>query len=283
MDHAGPSAALPLRPLTVGELLDAAVGVLRDNARTLLPAGLLLAAAEQLALAPVRAWAQAPPPTYVPQWEDLDRFWVLLTVGAATEAVAILLLGGAAARAASAALLGTRLPARRVLDPRATRLGPVVLVALLVGALTLVTAFTGLLWIPVYGLTGLIIPVLVVDRLRVGRAIGRGLSIATRHGARGLWVRLLGATGWLAMRIALALSGVYTVDLLGLTHPGWAAPLGFVVWTLANTLAYPTLACLDAVVYLETRMRTEGLDIRLARARAHGTVTETALAQGTPA
>ena len=280
MDHAGPSAALPQRPLTIGELLDAAVGVLRDNARALLPLGLLLAATEQLVLMPVRRWAHAHPPTYVPQWEDLDRFWVLLVVGAATEAIAILLLGGFASRAASAALLGTRLPARQVLDPRAARLGPVVLIAVLAGALPLAAAVTGLVWIPVYGLTGLIIPVLVVDRLPAGRAIGRGVSIAARHGARGLGVRLLGAAGWLAMRIALALSGVYTMDLLGLTHPGWAAPLGFVVWTLANTIAYPTLACLDAVVYLEARMRTEGLDIRLARARALGPVTPDSLAQG---
>ncbi|GAB7040239.1 MULTISPECIES: hypothetical protein [Catenuloplanes] len=280
MDHAGPSAALPQRPLTVGELLDAAVGVLRDNARALLPAGLLLAATEQVALAPVRAWANARPPTYVPQWEDLDRFWVLLVVGAATEAVVIMLLGGFAARAASAALLGTRLPARRVLTPRGARLGPIVLVAALTGLLTLFAGSTVALWPIVYGLTGLIIPVLVVDRLPAGRAALRGLSIATRHGARGLWVRLLGAAGWLAMRIALAVSGVYTMDLLGLTDPAWAAPLGFVVWTLANTIAYPTLACLDAVVYLEARMRTEGLDIRLARARTHGPVTPAALAQG---
>ncbi|WP_033339692.1 hypothetical protein [Catenuloplanes japonicus] len=280
MDHAGPSAALPLRPLTVGELLDAAVGVLRDNARALLPVAAVLAATEQALLYPVRAWAHANPPTYIPLWEDLDRFYLLLVVGAATEAIVILLLGGVASRAAAAALLGTRLPVRQLLDVRAARLGPVLLIALLVGALTLGAAITGLVWLPVYGLTGLIIPVLVIDRVSVTRAVARGVSIAARHSARALGIRLLGAAGWLAMRIALALSGVYTMDLLGLTHPGWAAPLGFAVWTLANTIAYPTLACLDAVVYLEMRMRTEGLDIRLARARAHGPVTTESLAQG---
>jgi hypothetical protein len=280
LDDAGPSAALPLRPLTVGELLDAAVGVLRDNARALLPVAAVLAAAEQAVLYPVRRWAHAHPPTFIPQWEDLDRFYLLLVVGAATEAIVILLLGGFASRAAAAALLGGRLPARQLLDVRAARLGPVVLIALLAGALTLGAAVTGLVWLPVYGLSGLIIPVLVIDRLPVTRAVGRGVSIAARHSARALGIRLLGAAGWLAMRIALALSGVYTMDLLGLTHPGWAAPLGFVVWTLANTIAYPTLACLDAVVYLETRMRTEGLDIRLARARAHGPVSTASLAQG---
>lgn len=35
-----------------------------------------------------------------------------------------------------------------------------------------------------------------------------------------------------------------------------------------NTVAYPALACLDAVIHLDNRMRTEGLDIRLARSPA---------------
>jgi hypothetical protein len=37
-----------------------------------------------------------------------------------------------------------------------------------------------------------------------------------------------------------------------------------------NTVSYATLACLDAVLHLETRMRTEGLDIVAVRARQHG-------------
>ena len=35
-----------------------------------------------------------------------------------------------------------------------------------------------------------------------------------------------------------------------------------------NSVAYPALACLDAVTHLDTRMRTEGLDIQLARTPA---------------
>jgi hypothetical protein len=42
-------------------------------------------------------------------------------------------------------------------------------------------------------------------------------------------------------------------------------------YLLANALAYPMLACLDAVLHLEARMRTEGLDIALRRSLHLGT------------
>ncbi|MFJ6955436.1 hypothetical protein ACISRB_28870, partial [Micromonospora aurantiaca] len=62
MPDAGPTAVLPRRPLTVGELLDAAVLLLRDQARVLVPLALLLALAEQAVLHPLRMLAGTEPP-----------------------------------------------------------------------------------------------------------------------------------------------------------------------------------------------------------------------------
>ena len=42
------------------------------------------------------------------------------------------------------------------------------------------------------------------------------------------------------------------------------------MWILANTVVYAALACLDAVLYLETRMRVEGLDVAVGRSRRLG-------------
>ena len=53
---------MPLRPLTLGELLDAAVVLLRERARTLLAVGLILSAAEQALLFPLRRPLAADPP-----------------------------------------------------------------------------------------------------------------------------------------------------------------------------------------------------------------------------
>ncbi|MEE3919770.1 hypothetical protein V2I01_20245 [Micromonospora sp. BRA006-A] len=66
MPDAGPTAVLPRRPLTVGELLDAAVLLLRDQARVLVPLALLLALAEQAVLHPLRMLAGAEPPYWWP-------------------------------------------------------------------------------------------------------------------------------------------------------------------------------------------------------------------------
>ena len=47
----------------------------------------------------------------------------------------------------------------------------------------------------------------------------------------------------------------------------WLVP---VAWGVVNTVAYAALACLDAALLVETRIRTEGLDIEIERERARG-------------
>src|SRR3954452_8453808 len=100
-------ATLPLRPLTVGELLDAGISVLRRDALRLLGLAAALAVAEQLLLLPVRSSVRLTPPQYIPDWwAGLGGFWIVLALGLGTEAVALTLLGAVAARSAVPALLG---------------------------------------------------------------------------------------------------------------------------------------------------------------------------------
>lgn len=269
---------LPLRPLTVGELLDAAVMLLRAHSRALLPVAAVLAAVEQVLLIPLRRAAEAEPPAYLPDADLLGVFWVLLAAGAATEATVIALLGGLTARAGSAAVLGHRLPVRRLLDPRGGRFGTVALVAGVVGGAMFVAALAGPAWFIGYALLGLAVPAVVLDRLGPGRALVRGAALASRAGLRAGAVRVLGYLAWLAIRVALGLGAVAALDALSLDRPEWTGLMSALAWLLINTIAYPTLACLDAVLHLETRMRTEGLDILLSRARHHGPLTPALLA-----
>jgi hypothetical protein len=51
------------------------------------------------------------------------------------------------------------------------------------------------------------------------------------------------------------------------------------VFFIVNALAYPMLACLDPVLHLEARMRTEGVDIALRRALDQGIDPTRALAR----
>lgn len=266
MDHAGQPAVLPLRPLTVGELLDAAVALLRSHAGVLMPVAAVLALAEQLALAPLRSAADF---EYLPKG-SFGAFWLLLCVGAGTEMAIIALLGGLTSRAAGADVLGGRATARQLLRPAGGRFGTVALIALLAGGFVLaISLIGGPAWIIGYGLLGLAVPALVIDRIGPGRALLRGMALACRTGLRAIRVRFVGYLAWLAIRIALGLGAGAALDTIGLDR--WAVPVHAAVWLTVNSIAYPTLACLDAVLHLETRMRTEGLDILLSRARHNGT------------
>jgi hypothetical protein len=100
-----------------------------------------------------------------------------------------------------------------------------------------------------------------------------------RGGLRAGGVRLAGYLGWWAVRLALGIGSIAVLELtVDPAEPQTMFLLAAVAWAAVNTLAYPALACLDAVLHLETRMRTEGLDIALGRARVAGRPSTAALA-----
>ncbi|MFI9643886.1 hypothetical protein ACIG87_28215 [Micromonospora sp. NPDC051925] len=269
MPDVGPTAVLPRRPLTVGELLDSAVLLLRAQGRVLVPLAVLLAAGEQLLLLPLRRLADAVPPVW---WSDSGAFplwWLLLAVGAASEAVIVLLLGNPAARAAGAALLGRRVGVGELLRPAGARWGVTLLLAPVVGLLMLIAALLGPAWLVGYGLLGSVAAAVVLDRRPGASAVVRAARIAMR--GRVAAVRVLGYLGWWVLRVGLALGlffGVDSLHLIDLTDPTVRVAATMLAWAAVNSVAYPALACLDAVVHLDTRMRTEGLDIQLARTPA---------------
>ncbi|WBB83804.1 hypothetical protein O7542_20925 [Micromonospora sp. WMMC264] len=269
MPDAGPTAVLPRRPLTVGELLDAAVLLLRDHARVLVPLALVLALAEQAVLHPLRLLVEADPPQWWPAdlGDALPWYWLLLATGAGTEAAIIALLGGPAARGAGAALLGRRPGPAELL--RGSRPGAALLAAVAIGPVVALAALTGPGWFLAYGLLGLVVPVLVLDGVPGHRAPWRAIRLAGRVSARAAAVRLLGYLGWWLIRLGIGLGVYHGLGMLGLFDvSAWALPVTVAAFAAVNALAYPALACLDAVLHLETRIRTEGLDIRLSRAPA---------------
>jgi hypothetical protein len=265
----GQPSILPLRPLTTGELLDAAVSLLRAYGRVLLPVGAGLAVGEQILLAPLRDLASVEPPYWGPDFKSLGAYWLLFATGCATEVWIIAVLGGLSSRAAVATVLGQHSSARDLLRPRGGRFGRVLLIACVVAVITFLLALIPPFFLLAYASVGLAVPALIIDRLGAGRALSRGAALAWRAGARAAGIRLLGYVSWIAIRLALGLFGVAALEISGLGGGPWVAPVGVLVWVLVNVVAYSTLACLDAVLHLETRMRTEGLDIWLSRAARH--------------
>jgi hypothetical protein len=285
--------ALPLRPLTTGEVLDAAVVLLRARAGKLLGLGLLFALSEQVILFPLRRLADLDD-RFMPATGALGIFGVLIVVGFGTEFLCISLLGGIAASDAPRALLGSRAPAART-----ARLGSVLVVGL-VGAvvcaasawaflvfpvplqilgLVLAVLVTPVFWPFAYGLLGLSAPAVVIDQLGPFRALVRSLRLTTRTALRGVWIRVAGYLAWLLIRLGLSLATVAIINLF------YSSPSNTVdnlllgtAWLMVNGLAYPVLGCLDVALHLEIRMRTEGLDITLRRTLRRGVAADNALA-----
>ena len=279
MPQSQPPGVLPLRPLTFGELLDAAVLLLRGNARVFLAVAAVLAAGEQVLLYPLRTAAGIRPPFGAPYSDRLGEYWLMLGIGFGIEVTIIALLGGLTARAAGPALRGDRLSSRQLLDPAGGRFLAVLAVALVVGAVATVAALAGFVpWIFAYGLLGLAVPAVVIDRVNPGRALLRSMGLSGRAAMRAGWIRLGGYLGWFFVRFALNLGGLALVRLfLGEVHQSWVMYVQIAALAAINAIAYAMLACLDAVLHLETRMRCEGLDIALSRAGHRGRPMELAV------
>lgn len=273
---------LPLRPLTVGELLDAAVSLLRAGGPRLLAWGGLAALLEQLVLFPLRRWADLDL-RYLPADDRWSVWMLLLALGCATELAAITALAGRAGAAAPRALLGPAAPA----PGRGRRWPGVALAAVGVAAVMglvsatvftwpptyfLVAPMTVALWLWCYGSLGSVAPAVTVDRAGPVRAVGRSVVLSSRGFARVLRVRVCAYTGWLVVRAAW---GLGVMSLLGLVWTPQSTTADAVViglvFLLVNAVGYPALACLDVLLHLEARMRTEGLDIALRRSLARGT------------
>lgn len=282
---------LPLRPLTVGELLDASITLLRTRAPLLVGLGAAAATAEQVVLFPLRRLADVDI-GYASVTGRFGWWMVLVAVGFALEATIIAGLGGPAAAAAPRALLG---PAAPRPEPPGRPAAATAVVAVVVGVLCGLVVATGYVWEPtfflaavgtialwvwIYGSLGLSVPAVVIDRLDPAQAIARSVVLSSRGVLRTVRIRVLAYVGWFTIRWAWG-AGVLAMIGLVYTPPNTTMDnvLMAVVYLVVNALAYPTLACLDAVLLLEARMRTEGLDIGLRQA-LHQRVDPTATLVG---
>ena len=258
---------LPLRPMTLGELLDAAMALLRRRALPLFAAGLVLAGLEQVALAPLRSWAHLTPPWYGPTEEFLIPWWITVAAGFGTELFIITLLGAYAAAAAGPALLG-RDVRHRALWKRSRPLAATGL-ALWLGAVGAVGALIAVIpWAVFYGFFAMTSAALVIDRAR--NPLGRAMRLAARHTARGFWILITAYLTWAAVRGALGIGWTELVRLVSGAEPEfqtWVVPAAR---ALGNGVAYAALACVSAVVLIDVRIRTEGLDILISRTRSLG-------------
>jgi len=251
-----PLPSLPRRPLTMGELLDAAVQLLRGRTGLwLLATAAGLAIAEQALLYVLRTALGID--ITAGFWDSAGSQFMVLVAGVGLEAMIINLLGPQAGRAAGIAVetepYKGRLPWERAL-----------VTAPVAGLVTTITAFFGPLWLLGYNLFGVSGAAIGLERRGPFQALGRGARLAFRGGMRVTWVRLLGYLSWLMLRLAffLGLSSLIALFSLGDFTGFWVRTAGFAI---VNTATYAYLAALDACALVESRFRSEAWDIWLNR------------------
>jgi hypothetical protein len=128
----------------------------------------------------------------------------------------------------------------------------------------------------VYAKLSMAVPALVLEDASIGRSLGRSWGLV-----RGSFWRVLGIlvlTFVVSLVTALLISAPFALVSGGLSFfdagdPMAAAgltPVQLVVSALgdiiANTIVYPFTAAVTALLYIDLRMRREGLDVELARA-----------------
>jgi len=277
---------IPLRPLGLGEILDAAITAIRRQPRLILGIALVVSVVQQLlALLPQLTAGNL---TFSPESSASE---VLADLGlVSTLGLLASFLGGALQLVLAgivAVIIGDAVIGRTAtLASVRARVAPLALP--LLGASLIATFLPGLglllLVIPgliLWGGLALATPALVLERLGVFEALKRSWRLAWPDILRVWGIRTL---AWL---IASIVAGVLTIPVgftvgvslfNGASSGAELSAFSLLLLTLAgifaSTLTEPFLAAVLVLLYLDRRMRAEALDVALQdAARAGGGVS----------
>jgi hypothetical protein len=272
---------IPLRPLGVGDVLGVAVGITRRHwmrigtvaAAVALVSGAAtlgtLAATDSLATYAAATWLQ----DIVAGRSTLPPSSVLLALvlNLLISATGGVLTAGVAAAYAGADALG-RTDRAAVVDRLRGRWAGL----LIVGAVVGVVSTLGILAFVVPGVWAFVVlsmagPVAVMERAPLAAALRR--STALTEGSRGRIFGALAVANLLAgigSAIVVTALSPLVLSMLGSTDPVAALVIGEILTALIAFLAGTYCAAVIAVLYIEIRVRKEGLAESLCAAAAKG-------------
>jgi hypothetical protein len=287
---------VPLRPLSVGEILDGAFATIRRHPRVVFGFAFVLSALTQLSRVGLR-WAmsgvEGPTVLSFPQTPD-GRHTVITAGGLTSLILSVLiseifaaLLAGIITVVVGKAILGQRADGRDTIRTVATMWWPLLCVGVVAGVLPdlpLIALAVGPLGFFVaaalcpylWAKCALIMPAFVLERLGVGTAVTRSWRLV-----RGAFWRVWGmrALAWLIVSVAggvlgtpFGLSAYSSLRSGNLPSTGALALASLgngIVWTLTQ----PLLAAVLTLIYVDRRMRSEGLDLQLARVASASPMT----------
>ena len=283
---------VPLRPLGLSDILDGSFTAIRRNPKVMLGLSAAVATVQVVLVALVEVVAFA----------QLGQITVTSASGATTQTNLGPLLGselvqvvtvfvgallgafltGMLTIAITQDVLGVKLDSRQIWQRVRGRLWRLVGLSLL----TTLLEFLGLLlciapgiWL--WGTWAVAVPAMMVERTTVGGALRRSRALV-----RGTFWRVWGirALGWIiATVIGYLIAAPFVIagfivdgNVFSATAHSGHLPVGFLVLAAVGSavsaaFTTPVRAGIDALLYVDLRMRREGLDIALQQALAHST------------
>lgn len=257
-----------LRPLGVGELIDAAIRIYRSRAKTLLLA-VAVPVVPVLVLTTLVSFSSQPDLTVDPatgqtnfDGGDLALFFAGAIVTLIATTIATSIATAACFRSISGAYVGDDPDWRQSLRFAMSRFGSVLGLTLLIGLLTvlgLVACLVGVL-VPMTFLS-VAVPALLVEGLGVGDAMRRSWRLVRGTAWRVLGIVLLSALLGLVFQAALSapIALIFLVDVSPLVEQ----IVNGVVTTISTVLVVPFSAALTMALYVDLRVRKEGFDLVL--------------------
>lgn len=255
-----------LRPLRLGEVLDAAIRLYGRNTVTMwkIVAAVIvpLVIVQELVVV-----ASLPAGTHV-------HGGVLTTPsGRATPAagtvaeivlglIGVLIVNGALALCLVDSYLGQPLHWRQSLREAADRLAPLLWLAIVYGIAVAIAFFLFIvpgIWLAV--MWSVAVPAVMFERVNGFQALGRSFELV-----RGRWWATFGA---LLVAVVLLLIALIAVGLalsgiesgLGVNSTGIWLVFGGLDSIISDLIAYPFIGCVIAVIYIDLRVRKEGLHL----------------------
>jgi hypothetical protein len=305
---------IPLRPISLGEILDGAFQAIRTNPRTMIGvAAVIVAAATLLSSVPSAALlldvgsSSLLTPGAQPAMDDIASFLTGL-IRAQLPAYVVTLLATALVGAlltvcVSNAVLGVRTSSGALWQRVRPRLGAVLALAVITTLVSLaaagvfvapglVVALTGdpltgvllfvvgllpaivvSLWL--FAKLGLAAPALLLEEQNAVRALQRSWALTRGSFWRVLgilfltWVMTAIGAGIVSAPFALV-SGIVSTGMGGDQYSSFGANLAQLLISgvgtiLGGAVFYPFTAAVTTLLYLDLRMRREGLDVELVR------------------
>lgn len=282
--------SVPLRPLSMGEILDGSFRVIRRNPRATLGLSAVIAVIQVsvLAVVQIAAYAQLGQTSTSTDGTQIDGGQLVGVFSGLFSAVVLsaifgAILTGMLTLVITDDVLGRHAVLGELWARVRPRLGTLIGASLLIAVLQVIGLF--LLLVPgvwLWGIWAVAIPALMVERTTVRGALRR-----SRELVRGTFWRVWGIRA-LGVLIVLTVGGLLSApfSILGLalsgegfgelTRTGSSLPVVYVLVSsigsvLTTTFTAPVRAGIDALLYVDLRMRKEGLDLQLQRAVSAGT------------